>query len=162
MRLLLHTAWPRIAAAALCAVGLAACAPKLPAGVDKDALDDAVAQAIGSPSTCVLAADARGKLVYRYGSHTTCARSIKACDQPGVTTLQVQLDAARAGVTRTASCDTAEAASRGVAWASAPLPDLPGRPPRHMAYAAFMESDNALSGREAKIRLERAFEKAGL
>jgi hypothetical protein len=149
-------------AAALAVLGLAACEPKLPAGIDKEAMDDAVGQAIGSPSTCVLVAEASGKLVYRYGSHTTCARSINACDRPGTTTLKVQLDAARRGVTRTASCATAAADSRGVAWASGPLPDLAGKPPRHMAYAAFMEDKNALSGREAKIRLEHAFEKMGL
>lgn len=153
---------PAIAAAALCASSLAACAPKLPDGVDQATLDEAVARAIGSASTCVLVAQADGKLVYRYGTHTTCARSINACDKPGTTTLKIQLDAARQGVVRTASCATAEADSRGVAWASAPLPDLAGKPPRHMAYAAFMEDKNALSGREARIRLERAFEKAGL
>ena len=145
------------------AVLLSACAPRAPEGVDSAVLDEAVANAIGSPSTCVLVAEnGGGKIVYRYGTHTVCARSINACDAPGTTTATAQLEAARKGVTRTASCDTAEEASRGVAWASAPLPVLEGKPDRKMAYSAFMESDNALSGREAKLRLERAFEKAGL
>jgi hypothetical protein len=146
----------------LSAIGLAGCEPTPPEGVDKGVLNEAVARAIGSPSTCVLVAENSGKVVFRYGTNTVCARSIKACDAPGVTTATAQLDAARAGAVRTASCDTAEAASRGVAWVSGPLPVLEGKPDRGMAYSAFMESDNALSGREAKIRLERAFEKAGL
>lgn len=151
-----------LAVAALAVTGLAGCGPRLPGGVDSEALDEAVAEAIGSPSTCVLVAQDSGRLVYRYGSHITCGRSINACDKPGVTTLKPQLASARQGATRTASCATAADDSRGVAWVSAPLPDLPGKPPRHMAYAAFMEDKNALSGREAKIRLEHAFEKAGL
>ena len=146
---------------ALVAATVAACDPTPPSGVDKAVLDEAVARAIGSPSTCVMVAENRGKLVYRYGGHTVCARSINACDAPGPTTVTVQLDAARMGTVRTASCDTADQASRGVAWASAPLPVLTGKADRKMAYAAFMESDNALSGREAKLRLEAAFAKVG-
>lgn len=141
---------------------LAACAPKPPEGVDAAALDEAVARAVGSPSTCVVVEKRGGGVVYRYGTHTTCARSLPACDAPGLTTIQTQLDAARTGKVRTASCDTAEEASRGVAWASGPLPALAGRPDRKMVYAIFMESGDALSGLEAKRRLEAAFEKVGL
>jgi hypothetical protein len=143
-------------------VVLAACAPKPPEGVDAAALDEAVARAVGSPSTCVVVEKREGGVVYRYGTHTTCARSLPACDAPGLTTIQVQLDAARTGKVRTASCDTAAAASRGVAWASGPLPVLTGKPDRQMVYAVFMESGDALSGLETKRRLEAAFEKAGL
>ena len=141
---------------------LAGCAPKLPEGVDAAALDEAVARAVGSPSTCVVVETRDGDVVYRYGTHTTCARSILACDTPGVTTIEAQLEAARGGAVRTASCDTAEEASRGVAWASGPLPGLPGKADRQMVYAVFMESGDALSGLEAKRRLESAFARAGL
>ncbi len=151
-----------VAALIAAAAVLAACEPSPPDGVDKAALDEAVARAIGSPSTCVLVAENGGKLAYRYGTHTVCARSIAACDMPGTTTATVQLDAARMGAARTASCDTAEEASRGVAWASGPLPALKGKSARGMAYAAFMEGPEALSGREAKQRLENAFAKVGL
>lgn len=146
------------------AVGLimSACAPKLPEGIDAAALDEAVARAVGSPSTCVVVERRDGGVVYRYGTHTTCARSLPACDAPGVTTVETQLNAARTGKVRTASCDTAEAASRGVAWASGPLPVLEGKPDRRMVYAVFMESGDALSGLEAKRRLESAFERVGL
>jgi hypothetical protein len=155
---------PLIAISCLAALlTLGACGPKLPSGVNGQALDDGVAEAIGSPSTCVLAAEkASGKLVYRYGSHEVCARSINACDRPGTTTAQTELNAARStGAVRTASCETAEEASRGVAWASGPLPALPGKADRQMVYSAFMEGPEALSGREAKRRLENAFAKVG-
>lgn len=148
-----------ISVLALCA--LTACSPKLPDGIDQQALDDAVANAVGSPSTCVVVENSGGKAVYRYGTHTTCARSLPACDAPGLTTIDVQLDAARQGVSRAASCDTAEEASRGVAWASGPLPVLEGKSDRKMVYAVFMEGADALSGREAKRRLEAAFAKTG-
>jgi hypothetical protein len=141
---------------------LTACAPKPPEGVDAAALDEAVARAVGSPSTCVVVEKRDGGVVYRYGTHTTCARSLPACDAPGLTTIQTQLDAARTGKVRTASCDTAEEASRGVAWASGPLPVLAGKSDRRMVYAVFMESGDALSGLETKRRLEAAFEKVGL
>src|SRR5436190_24217014 len=64
----------------------AACAPTPPSGrgLDKDALDEAIAQAIGDPDTCVLLADrATRAVVYRYGEHMTCARSLPACDRAG-------------------------------------------------------------------------------
>lgn len=141
---------------------LTACSPKLPEGVDAAALDEAVARAVGSPSTCVVVEKRDGGVVYRYGTHTTCARSLPACDAPGVTTIQTQLDAARTGKVRTASCDTAADASRGVAWASGPLPVLTGKSDRRMVYAVFMESGDALSGLETKRRLEAAFERVGL
>jgi hypothetical protein len=141
---------------------LSACAPKLPEGIDAAVLDEAVARAVGSPSTCVVVENRDGGVVYRYGTHTTCARSLPACDAPGVTTIETQLNAARAGKVRTASCDTAEEASRGVAWASGPLPALEGRPDRQMVYAVFMDSGDALSGLETKRRLEAAFKRAGL
>ncbi|MGH1557991.1 hypothetical protein ACRAWD_09860 [Caulobacter segnis] len=52
----------RIALAVLATtvMGLAACAPKLPKGVDESALTQAVGKSIGSPSTCVVIADANG------------------------------------------------------------------------------------------------------
>jgi hypothetical protein len=151
-----------VLASALAVLALAACAPKLPVGIDAEALDEAVANAVGSPSTCVVVAKRGGGAVYRYGTHTTCARSLPACDVPGVTTIEAQLDAARGGVVRTASCDTAQEASRGVAWASGPLPVLPGKPDRQMVYAVFMEGSDALSGLETRRRLESAFAKQGL
>lgn len=142
---------------------LAACDPKPPADVDEAVLYEAVSRAIGSPSTCVLVAEkASGKLVYRYGNNTTCARSILACDTPGTTTATAQLKAAQAGASRTVSCETAAEASRGVAWASGPLPVLDGKPDRQMVYSAFMEGPEAQSGREVRLRLEAAFARAGL
>jgi hypothetical protein len=153
---------PLYALLVIVAAGLAACDPTPPADVDEAALDDAVGQAIGSPSTCVLVAEADGDLVYRYGSNTICARSILACDAPGTTTVGVQLDAVVAGAAaRTISCETAPLASRGVAWASGRLPPLKGKPDRNMLYSAMMEGPEAFSGREMRLRLEAAFARAG-
>ena len=91
----------------------------------------------------------------------TSVGSLPACDAPGSTTIGAQLAAAHKGISRAASCDTAEEASRGVAWASGPLPALEGKGDRKMVYAVFMEGADALSGREAKRRLEAAFAKTG-
>ena len=65
-----------LAAPALAALTLAACSPGAPKGVDKDTLDAAISRAIGDPASCLLIAEqASGKLVYRYNSHTACARA---------------------------------------------------------------------------------------
>ncbi|HEX2818032.1 MAG TPA: hypothetical protein VHN39_16690, partial [Phenylobacterium sp.] len=62
------------------ALALAACSPGAPKGVDKDTLDTAISRAIGDPDSCLLIAEqASGKLVYRYNTHTACARPLPAC-----------------------------------------------------------------------------------
>ena len=63
----------------LACAALAACSPKLPAGVDKHRLDLAVNDAIGDPNTCVLIGRPDGELVYRFGSHMTCGRRLPSC-----------------------------------------------------------------------------------
>lgn len=137
---------------------LGACAPEAPKGVSKEALDAAVSRAIGDPSTCVLIAERPGgKLVYRYNTHTACARSLPACEGAQSRTVHDLLELAVAdGQKRALSCNTAVDGSRGVGWAAGVIPG------KNLAYAAMMEGDRAFPGRMMAERLEGAFAKAGL
>jgi hypothetical protein len=148
----------RLAALGFAVLALSACSPGAPKGVDKTKLDEAISQAIGDPATCVMIADqATGKLVYRYNNHTACARGLPACDSPGERTLDdlVKLTV-KDGQARALSCYTQADASRGVGWASGPLPG------KGLVYAAMMEGDRAFPGRMIADRLARAFRTVGL
>ena len=148
-------------AALLAVAGLAlgACSPTAPKGVDKEKLDEAVADAIGDPASCLMIAEqGSGKLVYRYNTYGACDRALPACDGPGTRKLQDLLKAAvKDGQPRALSCNTQADASRGVGWASG---TIPGKTP--LVYAAMMEGDRAFPGRMMAERLARAFQKAGL
>jgi len=100
---------------------------------------------------------ATGKLVYRYNSHSACARSLPSCEGPGARTMEelVKLTVSD-GQTRTLSCYTQADASRGVGWAAGPLPG------KGLVYAAMMEGDRAFPGRMMADRLARAFRSVGL
>ena len=149
-----------IAILSLASLILAACSPGAPKGVDKDILDEAVSRAIGDPDSCLLIAEqATGKLVYRYNTHTACARPLPACAgrAAGTQTIDQLLKAtARDGQPRTLSCSSTLDASRGVGWASGPIPG------KGLVYAAMMEGDRAFPGRMMADRLSRAFQDAGL
>jgi len=142
------------------ALALAACSPGAPKGVDKDALDAAVSRAIGDPDSCLLIAEqVSGKLVYRYNTHAVCARPLPACAGATTTTQTIDqlLKATRAdGQTRTLSCSSTADASRGVGWASGPIPG------KGLVYAAVMEGNRAFPGRMMADRLSRAFRDVGL
>ncbi|HEY8003847.1 MAG TPA: hypothetical protein VIE16_06440 [Phenylobacterium sp.] len=148
----------------LAALALAACSPGAPKGVDKDQLDAAVSRAIGDPASCLLIAEqASGKLVYRYNTHTACARQLPSCggaggaQSAGVQTLDQLLQATvKDGQARTLSCSSTADASRGVGWAAGPIPG------KGLVYAAMMEGDRAFPGRMMADRLSRAFKDAGL
>ena len=65
--------WPLV----LLALALSACGPRLPKGVDADKLDQAVSDAIGGAQTCMLIGrKGSGEVVWRYNTHTTCARTL--------------------------------------------------------------------------------------
>jgi hypothetical protein len=144
----------------LAALALAACSPGAPKGVDKDTLDAAVSRAIGDPATCMLIAEqASGKLVYRYNTHAACARALPACapNAAATQTIDELLKATlKDGQPRTLSCSSTADASRGVGWASGPIPG------KGLVYAAMMEGDRAFPGRMMADRLTRAFKSAGL
>ncbi|HXA37540.1 MAG TPA: hypothetical protein VNW53_00945 [Phenylobacterium sp.] len=152
--------FPRVAALSLSVLALGACSPGAPKGVDKDTLDAAVSRAIGDPASCLLIAEqGSGKLVYRYNTHTACARSLPAC--AGAATSEQTLDqllkaTLKDGQARTLSCSSVKDASRGVGWASGPIPG------KGLVYAAMMEGDRAFPGRMMADRLARAFKDAGL
>ena len=139
---------------------LAACSPGAPKGVDKDTLDAAISRAIGDPASCLLIAEQdSGKLVYRYNTHTACARALPSCVEsaPAPQTVDQLLKATlKDGQTRAMSCSSTADASRGVGWASGPIPG------KGLVYAAMMEGDRAFPGRMMADRLSRAFKDAGL
>jgi len=142
----------------LLALTLAACGPRLPKGVKADKLDQWVSDQIGDPNTCVLIGrQGSGDVVWRYNTHTACARTFPACDAPGAQSVNDLLKAtAKDGRARTLSCNTTADASRGVGWASGSLP-------RHgFVYAAVMEGQNALPGRIMAEKLDGVFKDAGL
>jgi len=149
-----------LAAAGLLAAVLGGCSPGAPKGVDKDTLDAAVSRAIGDPASCLLIAEqASGKLVYRYNTPIACDRSLPACaGSPGAMQTIAQLLKAtlKDGQARTLSCSSTADASRGVGWASGPIPG------KGLTYAAMMEGDRAFPGRMMADRLSRAFKEAGL
>ena len=149
-----------LAALSLAALTLAACSPGAPKGVDKDTLDGAISRAIGDPASCLLIAEqASGKLVYRYNTHTACARALPACNGvAGATqTIDQLLKAAeKDGQVHTLSCSSTADASRGVGWAAGPIPG------KGLVYAAMMEGDRAFPGRMMAERLGNAFKAAGL
>lgn len=137
---------------------LAACAPRLPKGVDSDKLHDAISRAIGDPASCLLIADqASGRVVYRYNTHIACARTLPACDAPGARSIdQLLEETVKDGKPRQLSCNSVGDGSRGVGWASGPIPG------KSLTYAAMMEGDRAFPGRMMAERLDGAFKAAGL
>ena len=149
-----------LAALTLAALTLAACSPGAPKGVDKDQLDAAISRAIGDPASCMLIAEqASGKLVYRYNTHTVCARPLPSCEgAPGsVRTIDELLKTTlKDGQTRTLSCSSNADGSRGVGWAAGPIPG------KGLVYAAMMEGDRAFPGRMMADRLSRALKDTGL
>jgi len=150
----------RLAIAILAVASLSACSGKLPEGVDEAILTQAVGKSIGSPSTCVVIADASGKLVWRGGGYVTCSRNLPDCEG-GETTAETLLKASLGKPARFISCPSPAAAANTVGWALGPVPSGAGKPPRGLTYVAVMEGDRALPGLEIKDRVERAFKKAG-
>lgn len=148
-------------AAAAVLIALSACAPKGPEGVDTAVLDEAIGRAIGDPSTCVLlASKGAGEIVWRYGTHMTCARTLPSCEGEGTQTIDMLKDAALKGEARAISCPSLPDGSTSVAWAAGPV--VSGGKNDDLVYAAVMEGERTLPGREIAYRLERAFKKAGL
>ncbi|PIB91393.1 hypothetical protein [Caulobacter sp. FWC2] len=150
----------RIALVVLAAAGLSACSPKLPTGVDEAVLTQSVGKSIGSPSTCVVIADAGGKLVWRGGGYVTCSRNLPSCDG-AQTTAETLLKANVGKPARFLSCASGGPAGATVGWSIGPVPTGEGKPPRDLTYVAVMEGDKALPGLEIKERVEQAFKKAG-
>lgn len=149
---------PLVAAALMvAALALAACGPQLPKGVDPDKLDQAVSDAIGDANTCLLIGrQGSGAVVWRFNTHTVCARAWPACDGPRSRTVDDLLKAtARDGQTRTLSCSSQADGSRGVGWSSGVIGE------RGLVYAAVMEGPRALPGRIMADKVEGALQDSG-
>jgi hypothetical protein len=142
---------------------LTACEPA-PAGVDGQALLDSVGAAIGDPNTCVLLVEqGTAKTVFRYGEPSRCLRSLPDCGPAGgQTTAEALAKLAARGDDRAISCDSVADGSRRVGWATGPFVATPGSKYEPLAYAAMMEGEGALPGREIKARLEPALRKGGM
>ncbi len=142
---------------------LAGCDPA-PKGVDGQRLSDMVASAVGDPNTCVLVVEkASGKLAFRYGEPSACKRGLPDCGPEGETTSTEALARlAAAGDDRAISCDSDASGARRVGWATGPIQPSPGAKYGDLVYAAMMEGEGALPGREIKARLEPAFRKGGM
>lgn len=137
---------------AAAAGALQACAPK-PAdlGLNADLLDDQIGRRIGSPGTCVVVAK-DGQIVYRWGTHVVCGRSLPACVAPGETTVE---DLATAGEVRRISCPSGvEVAS----WWSGAGRTRAGR----VTFAASMAGPDALPAIEVERRLTPVLARGGL
>jgi hypothetical protein len=141
----------------LAAPALAGCGPHLPKGVSADKLDQAVSDAIGDPTTCMLIGrEGSGQVVWRYNTHTTCDRALPACDQPKTRTVDDLLKAtAKDGRPRQLSCNSTPDGSRGVGWYSGVIAG------RGLVYAAVMEGPRAFPGRMMTDKIEGALQAAG-
>jgi len=145
------------ATAILVAAGCSA--PARRAGLPTQALDHAIADAVGDPSTCVLLADrASGKVVYQYGTQFNCVRGLPACDRRGYMSATQALSLAATPDGRGASCPSNADGSRQVGWAEGRAASQT----RDLIYSAMMEGQTALPGHVIAPRLDDAFQKAGL
>src|SRR5271167_1138791 len=126
-----------------------ACTPPSGRGLNKDALDGAIGQAIGDPSTCVLLADrVSGTVVYRYGDAFSCDRDLPLCDGPGATDAAGALPFAARPGGRLISCASSADGSRTVGWAAGRVSNTK----RDLIYSAVMEGQRALPGQEMSAR----------
>ena len=124
-------------------------------GLPIGALDQAIARALGDPSTCLLLADrATGKVLYRYGESFNCVRGVPACDRPGYLSATQALALAGAPGGRGASCPSVADGSRTVGWAEGVVS---GRR-SDLLYSAVREGQTALPGHEMASRLDEAFQ----
>lgn len=145
----------------LTAMMLAACEPT-PKGVDGQTLLDEVARVVGDPNTCVLIVEQQtGKKVFQYGDPSACIRKLPDCNGGTLSATDLAALAAR-GDDRAISCDSVADGSRTVAWAAGPVETAPESKSGKLAFAAMMEGDRALPGREIKARLGPAFRRGGL
>ena len=139
-----------------------ACSPSIE-GVDEAALTDAVGSAIGDYNTCVLLVNGEGKVAWRYGTRMTCARQLPACAaNGGVTTVDLLAEAAAKGFETATSCPSKPDGSTSVGWAAGPVKASEGATHPPLFFAAVMEGERALPGREIRLRLENALARAGL
>lgn len=139
---------PRLLALLAAGALLAACEPGPPRGVSETALSEAIGAAIGDPATCVVLADTDGRILYRYQALAACARALPTCADPASRTAEDLAKLAARGHAEQSTCGPAS-------WAAGPTPR------EGVVYAAVMEGERALPGREIARRLEGVFARTG-
>ena len=88
---------------------------------------------------------------------SACGRSLPSCDGASERTVGDLITLTlKDGQSRALSCYTQTDSSRGVGWASGPLPG------KGLVYAAMMEGEQSFPGRMMADRLARAFRSVGL
>jgi hypothetical protein len=128
---------------------LAACGGP-PSGVDEFELANAIAGAIGDPNTCVVLAKAPGgQVMWEHQLFAECNRALPSCEEDGGT--QTARDLAR----RAAAGEVVRIGCSNLSWAAGPTPR------EGVVYAALMQGERALPGREIARRLEGVFERTG-
>ena len=147
-------------AAMVAANGLSGCSMRgMASNMPTDALDHAIGDAVGDPTTCVIIAErATRKSVYTYGESANCARELPPCDRPGTLSANAALALADKPDDRGASCPSNDDGSRRVGWAEGRVVSKRG----NWIYSAMMEGEKTLPGQEISARLALAFKKAGL
>lgn len=137
------------------ALAAAGCSPKLPAEVNKAALESAMSAAVGDIGACViLVRKSDGAALWRHGSYDACHAKLPTCTASGPASASSRVREAAAGGLVTASC-ASDTPGMSVAWVIGPA----GKPSSGLAYVALMQSadERALPGRELAIRVQGAF-----
>lgn len=140
--------------------GLGGCSLRgVASNMPTDALDHAIGDAVGDPTTCVIIAErTTRKAVYTYGESANCARDLPPCDRPGTLSANAAVALADEPDDRAASCPSNDDGSRRVGWAEGRVISKRG----NWIYSAMMEGEKTLPGQEISARLALAFKKAGL
>ena len=149
-----------LTAATVAVIGLGGCSMRgMASNMPTDALDHAIGDAVGDPTTCVIIAErTTRKTIYTYGESSNCARELPACDRPGTLSANKALALADKPDDRGASCPSNDDGSRRVGWAEGRVNSKRG----NWIYSAMMEGEKTLPGQEILARLALAFKKAGL
>ena len=139
---------------------LIGCAPKAPKGIDAAVLDEAIGNAIGDPTAClIIVKKGSGETAYQYGSNLNCTAQIPVCTAPGQTSVKALAKAAAAGESRASSC-ALTGGEGGAGYTSGPVPTAKPQY-QDLAYAASINGKRYLPGIEMQARLDGAFKKAG-
>jgi len=150
----------RAAVGLILTLALIGCGAKAPKGIKAADLDDAIGNAIGDPTTClIIVKKGSGENAYQYGSNLNCSAQIPVCNVPGQTTVKDLAKRAAAGEEKTASCGLPQGEG-GVGYVIGPVPAT--KPEyKDLAYAASFNGKRYLPGIEMQTRLEGAYKKAG-
>ena len=150
----------RAAVGLILTLALIGCGAKAPKGIKAADLDDAIGNAIGDPTTCVIIVKkGSGEKVYQYGSNLNCSSQIPVCNVPGQTTVKDLARRAAAGEEKTSSC-AIPGGEGGVGYVIGPVPATKTEH-QGLAYVASLNGKRYLPGIEISARMDGAFKQAG-